>query len=144
MTYNESPKTVERNQEYLDKLLAGQQIVFTTDEPHKLGYRLREAIHAAKKHGIDPYNKLDFTFIVGNGKLTANPKEDLVTDIKAPPLVADAAINDFDVVATAGRAKANEIRFPNWNRKGLEAIEKWAERKNFSVKTDPILVLVRK
>lgn len=142
MTYNLSPKVVERMQEPLNRLLAGQETVFSSDAPHKLAYALREAIAAAKRNKLDPYDKLEYTFVVGHGKLTAKPRESLVTSMEVPPQVVDSAISDFDVVASASRSKANELHFPNFNG-DIAPVNVWAERKGFTVTTDPFLKLVR-
>lgn len=137
MTYNLSPKSVERMQRVLDELLPGKERRLSTDEPHKLSYRIREALAAAKKNGISPYDRIDFTFTIGHGFVQATPNLPLVKKIESPAQIEDTAKTEFDVVAIADRSAANEIQFPAFSGK-VSAVKQWARKAGWSVTTDPL------
>lgn len=132
MVYNLSPKSVERMQSILDQLLPGKELRLSTEYPHKLAYRIREAIAAAKHHKLSPYDRLEFVFTLGEGFVQAKPKVDLISGISAPAQVVEGFVSEFDVVANAGKSHANEIRFPGFSG-DFDAVERWAAKAGWKV-----------
>lgn len=137
MPYNISPKAVERWKHELDNLLSGQPFTWTTDAPHKLAYRLREAIAAAKACKIEPYASIDYQFTQTSTMVIATPRESLVQGAKQPDAVFDGAVTEYDVISAATTAKNDALVFPNFLGE-ITAIQRWAEAKGFTITEDPL------
>jgi len=141
VTYNLSPRTVARWQQTLDKL-DGEEILFRSRDPHKLAYRLREAIAAAVRHKLKPYCDLSYSFTIKDDLVIARPSGRLTTK---PVLVTrriEDPIGDYEVVKLASEASEEILEFPNYHGE-LRAVELWCSTNGFEMKTDPYLVLVK-
>ena len=135
--YNLSPKAVERWRNELDQLLAGEEIAFTTDAPHKLAYRLREAIAAAKRHRMQPWSTIDYVFKQETGRVVATPRSSLVTEIVQVERTYPEALNEFDVITTATKDPGHIMLFPNFQGES-ESVSAWATAKGYTITTDPL------
>lgn len=142
MAYNLSPKTVERMKPHLDRL-DGSVVEFITDAPHKLGYRLREAIAAAQRHKISPYRDIDYTFKIERGNtLRAVPKvqvnvEHVNHGVPIPERKISSEVNHFEVIQICTREPESRFIFPHFNG-SLEPVQRWAEKHGFTVEEDPL------
>ena len=148
MPYNLSPNTVEVNKEFLNKLLTGQIVKFTTVRPDKLAYNLREAIAAAKRHGIKPFAGIDYRFLVKpGGVLQAEPRKKLAVGVQqataevVPATTEDTftqEVSHFDVIQLANASEAPRIVFLNFTG-AIEPVETWAEKRDFEIASlDPL------
>lgn len=137
MTYNTSVRALQRWKDELDKLLDGEPVMWESREPHKLVYRLREAIKAAEYNNIEPYASLDFQFTVSFNTVTATPKHSLVAKSKPVESEHPEAKNEFDVISIAGKSKASVFVFPAFDG-SIESVKQWASAKGFTVETEPL------
>lgn len=158
MTYNLSLSTIDRWKEELDKLLENRVVLFSTDKPNKLAYSLREAIAAAKKHKVGPYNKLEYWFREREGLLVAEPRKERLriidvevinkefgTDLKPPDLIDEVpeARSMFEVIEAVKHSKSAIIRFENYQG-DLTPLESWGNAKGWAVTEDPVTFTRRK
>lgn len=135
--YNLSPKAVERWTNELDKLLAGEEVVFRSSAPQKLAYRLREAIASAKRHDIAPYDSIDYMFKIEGESVVAVPKDNLVQDAQPREHVYAKVKNEFDVISLAAKEPKHVMVFPAFDG-DLTAVKQWASAKDYTVTEDPL------
>jgi hypothetical protein len=140
MPYNKSVNTVERWKSQLDKLLTGKSVEFMTMSPDKVTYRFREAIHAARHNGIEPYASLQYTFHAAPGKVIARPKEDLVVESRGEHTQIENAYSHYDVIIATQQATTPVMIFPNFSG-DVAPVRRWAEARGWSVDDDPVLTL---
>jgi len=142
VTYNLSEKTVQRWAETLD-LLKGEEVLLRATDPHKLAYRLREAIAAARANDIEPYASLLYGFKVRGELVIARPK----AAFKLKPVVVsrrfESVRSEWDVVEVAGRASEDVLEFPAF-RGEVGNVKRWCGVNGFDFKTEPYLVLRKK
>lgn len=137
--YNLSPKAVERWKTELDKLLTGESVTFDSNDPHKLAYRLREAIASAKAHKVAPYDKIDYVFKLSLGLVIAEPRAQLVNHVRLSEQTYVDARNEFDVISVAGKATASILIFPNFSGE-TGSVHQWARAKGYTVEEDPLIL----
>lgn len=143
MTYNLSARAIERMREQLALLLPGKEIRFVTDEPHKLSYRLREAIAAAKHLSQEPFTNLDYQITQGNGFVLCKPRAHSL--VKAHEIVAPSfpeAINEYHVVSAAVKSPHTELHFPNFAG-NLSSVQRWAKEHGYDITQEPHLVITK-
>lgn len=153
MTYNLSLAVVYRWRNELDKLTENRVVLWSVDKPNKLAYALREAIAAAKKHGVKPYSELEYWFKEKDGLLIAEPKkprvsiidvqvlkqQDLVSqdfEIKSEEEIPEAT-TVFQVIEAVKHSKSHVIKFPEFGG-DIDPLKSWAEAKGFIVTEDPV------
>jgi len=144
--YNLSPKSVERMKDELEKLLSGDIVTFTTQAPHTLTYRLREAIAAAISHGIEPYASIAYKFrIEGPTNVRCIPKvgvtiesADIIKGVKTEKIVADD-VNEFDVIIHATKLTEDRVVFKSFIGQA-GPVKTWASKHGFAVEEDPMVL----
>ena len=142
MTYNPSPKTVLRWQQTLDKLI-GEEILFRSVDPHKLAYRLREAIAAAVRYKIKPYCDLAYSFTIKDDFVVARPKGRLVVKPVQVTRRYEDSLGDYEIVKIASKARESILEFPGYQGE-VRAIKLWCLTNGFEIITEPYLILTRR
>lgn len=139
--YNLSIKRVEVWKAELQKLLSGEPVAWETPSPHKLAYALREALAAARHHGIEPYASIDYVFTQTANSVKATPKDN--SALEFTPTTTEAtfpeAMNEFDIIAIAGKAKEKVMIFPNFSGE-LMSVKSWADAKGYALEEDPLTI----
>jgi hypothetical protein len=145
MPYNISSKAVNRWSSYLDRLKSGDTLHLTTEDSHKLAYRLREALKSALVLGIEPYASLEGTyqFKPRPGLLICEPKQLLkAVHVEARITSHPGVRSQFDIVTLLSDTLDTAVEFPDYTGDtGL--VESWAEKQGWIVTLGPPLVLKR-
>lgn len=143
MPYNTSAKVVDKWKDALDSLLPGQQIEFTTSNPGKLAYHLREAIVAARHNKIEPYASLEFTFRAESARVVCIPKESLAVPVarKSHATITNVETH-YEVITATKENPAPVLAFPNFIG-DINPVKKWATAKGYEVVEEPVLTLIR-
>ena len=141
MPYNLSENAVTRWKEQLD-MLDGTVREFRSNSPHKLAYRLREAIAAARHNHVEPYDKIDYAFTVRNDIVVARPREQVVVEALRVTIRAEAAVSEYDVVRHASKSREDVLEYPNFDG-DLKSVKLWCSTNEFEVTEEPYLILER-
>jgi len=141
MTYNLSPKTVLRWQQSLNKL-DGEEVLFRASDPHKMAYRMREAIAAAVHHKLKPYCDLAYRFTIKDDFVVARPKGRLVVRPIQVTRRYEDSLGDYEIVKIASKARESILEFPGYQGE-VRAVELWCLTNGFEMVTEPYLILTR-
>lgn len=141
MGYGTSERAIKRVQQHLDRLVsANEHVEFEADDPGRLAYYLREAIHAAaKRDPTSPYARLKAKFLLRTlaGKVRAELRD-------AVPVMAlreqmnvmhiPEAADELDVVGAAIKHKLHTMHFPNANEDcAVGDVHSWAKQNGYYV-----------
>ena len=143
MTYNLSTKAVVRWSDTLEHLLSGEEVLFRSADPHKLAYRLREALAAAAYHQIEPYCKIAYGFTVKDDFVLAKPKASFFQKPVRVTRRIEGSVDDYNVVKVASLAKEHILEFPAFEGE-LRSVKVWCAANDFLITTDPYLILTKK
>lgn len=151
--YNLSPKAVERWAPLLDEIRAQGNVAVRlfSLEPLKVAYALREAILAAKKHEIEPYASMAYSFspkpdenlVIARPLSRVSTPSVRIEGLEVPSEFIFAEVRTpYDLVDVAGTVDAELMSFPNFDG-DVESLTTWAEAKGFTIVTPSPLVLRR-
>jgi hypothetical protein len=150
MTYNLSPGAVEAAKDLLDEIanLAGmEELTIGSDAPHKLGYRIREALAAARANNLEPYCNLEVQVSVGENHVTVRRRHTirrLIGTIKrtmSEEVIPDAT-TEFQVIAILSKARPGRHVFPSFSG-DLTAVKNWITQKGLTLEREEPLTIVK-
>ena len=156
MPYRVSEAIVERRKYELDIISAAPNNVaaFKVNDPARLSYLIREALHAAKVLDIEPYASLHVRlsinpphlFVTARAQLESTSVPVDMQDMASETGVAivEDITSPFGVIsATVVNSLAPEIHFPGYQGE-VGPIELWARKKGYEIEQQEGVLILRR
>lgn len=147
---------MERRKYELDIIAAAPNNVaaFKVNDPARLSYLIREALHAAKILDIEPYASLHVRLSINPPHLFVTAKTQLISEavpVDMQEMAAEAGVaivedirSPFGVISSAViNSLAPEIHFPGYEGE-LASIEVWAEKKGYELEQQEGVLILRR
>lgn len=139
MGYSRSLNAIERVKPLLDQLVsADKDISFPHENPHMLGYHLREAMTIAEKKKVSPYAELKKRWTIRNrGNRVVAELRGVENIVALQAAMSKMAIEDVsslvEVIGSAITHKAHEMFFPDADmiREDVEKLYAWARKNEY-------------
>ena len=156
MPYRVSEAIVEKRKYELDIIAAAPNNIaaFKVNDPSRLSYLIREALHAAKILCIEPYASLQVRLSISPPHLFVTAKPQLLStavpvDMQEMASEAGVAIvenvtSPFGVISAAVlNALAPEIHFPGYQGE-VDSISRWAAKKGYEIEQQEGVLILRR
>lgn len=141
MAYNITKQTVKRyekvlSQIYKDVWLGNKILRFQTNDP-RLSYRLREALAAATRLEVEPWNEMDIKIGVDGDIITIErkiEKVDLEFEVLDRVETIEDSVNQFAVVQYMMKNNPQVAIFTNFEG-DITVLQNWIDSKDYQIET---------
>jgi hypothetical protein len=156
MPYRVSEAIVEKRKYELDIIVGAPNNVaaFKVNDPERLSYLIREALHASRTLEIEPYASLNIRLSVNPPHLFVTAKtqlESIAVPVDMHDMATEVGVvividitSPFGVISAAMiNSLAPEIHFPGYEG-DLTSVEVWAGKKGYEVEQQEGVLILRR